>query len=242
MSKWVTMIGHDDAPHLNPPNMTVAEREELFADMLPHERQARETGRPSLGAGAIYPVAEDSIFVPPFAIPEHWLQGYAMDPGWRVTAALLGAKDPDTHVTYLTGEYYGKRDQPIIHAHGIKAMLPWPELIGCIDPAAEGSNQKDGTKLREEYEDLGLVLQRAENAVSAGLRRCLRLMQGGELKVFSTLTYFKQEFRLYRRDKKGKIVKKNDHLMDTMRYLLNTAEAFQPRPMPRERRIRGGEW
>lgn len=237
------MIGHKDAPHLNPPVITVEEREELFADMLPHERIARETGRPSLGSGAIYPIPEDKLFIEPFTIPEHWEQGFAMDPGWNVTAALLGARNPDTDQIYITGEYYGQRDQPIIHAHGIKSMLPWDSMYGCIDPAAEGAQQKDGTKLKDEYEDLGLELILATNAVAAGLRHCLIGMEGGTLKVFNTLLYFQKEFRLYRRNDKGKIVKENDHLMDCLRYLLNTPDAFQARPLPRRGRpARRGEW
>ena len=90
--------------------------------------------------------------------------------------------------------------------------------------------------------DLGLELGKANNAVHAGLRRCLVLMQGGQLKVFDTLVYFKTELRLYRRDEKGKIVKSNDHLMDCMRYLLNTDGAFHARPIDRARRHGGGEW
>ncbi len=236
------MIGHKDAPHLNPPVMSAEKREELFEDMLPHEREARETGKPSLGKGAIYPVPERKIFIDPIPIPDHWLQGYAMDPGWNVTAALLGARDPDTGRTYLTAEYYGERDQPIIHSHGIKAMLPWEKLVGCIDPASEGANPRDGVKTREDYEDLGLELMPAINAVHAGLRHVLTLYQGGELYVFNTLPFFLEEFRLYRRNKEGKIVKENDHLMDCKRYLLNTPGAFQPRPIQRSRSIRGGEW
>ncbi len=243
MSKFVTMIGHDDAPHLNPPVITKEEREELFADMLEHERVARETGRPSLGAGAIYPIAEDSLFIDPIQIPDWWEYGYALDPGWNVTAALLGARNPDTDQHYLVAEYYGQRDQPVVHAAGIKAMLPWPKLIGQIDPAGDNvGNQKDGTKMKEEYEDQGLELGKANNAVHAGLRHVLVLMQTGRLKVFSTLTYFRKELRLYRRDEKGKIVKQNDHLMDSMRYLLNTDGAFQTRPIQRSRRLPGGEW
>lgn len=44
-------------------------------------------------------------------------------------------------------------------------------------------------------------------------------MCSGRLKVFNTLPLWLAEFRLYRRDDKGKIVKKNDHLMDATRYL-----------------------
>ena len=242
MSKWVTMIGHKDAPHLNPPNITTEEREALFDDMLPHEREAREEGVPNLGAGAIYPVPEKKLVVDPFQIPEWYEQGYAMDPGWNVTAGLLGARNPDTGQVWLTGEYYGKRDDPIIHAHGINSMLPWDDLEGCIDPAAEGAAQKDGSKLKEEYEDLGLLLILADNAVAAGLRHVLKLMQGNQLKIFSTLVYLLKELRIYRRNDKGKIVKENDHLMDCMRYLLYTKGAFQPRPIKRSDSAGGGEW
>lgn len=210
--------------------------------MLPHQKQARRTGRPALGAGAVYPVDEDNIFIEPFAIPEHWARAYAMDVGWNRTAALFGALDEDTGVHYLTHEYYVGEAQPIIHAHGIKSMLPWEKLEGAMDPAAEGSSQRDGEKLIDEYEDLGLVIRHAENAIHAGIHRVLTMMQGGQLKVFNTMAYWKTEFRLYRRDEKGKIVKKNDHLMDSTRYLLNTADLFTTRPIQRARRQARGEW
>jgi hypothetical protein len=68
-------------------------------------------------------------------------------------------------------------------------------------------------------------------------------MQTGQLKIFNTLVYTLKELRLYRRDVKGKIVKSNDHLMDDMRYLLNTDSAFQTRPIQQSRNVRsGGEW
>ena len=43
-------------------------------------------------------------------------------------------------------------------------------------------------------------------------------MSSGRLKVFASLNNWKAEYRLYRRDEKGKIVKEGDHLMDAMRY------------------------
>jgi hypothetical protein len=42
----------------------------------------------------------------------------------------------------------------------------------------------------------------------------------GRLFVFSSLQNWLSEFRIYRRDEKGKIVKQNDHLMDATRYLI----------------------
>jgi Terminase RNaseH-like domain len=47
-------------------------------------------------------------------------------------------------------------------------------------------------------------------------------MSAGRLKVFSSLSNWYQEFRLYRRDENGKVVKERDHLMDAMRYLVKS--------------------
>ena len=42
----------------------------------------------------------------------------------------------------------------------------------------------------------------------------------GRLKVFRTLQSWLAEYRLYRRDEKGAVVKKDDHLMDATRYFI----------------------
>ena len=42
------------------------------------------------------------------------------------------------------------------------------------------------------------------------------------MKFFSTLPNLFGEFRIYRRDENGKIVKENDHLMDALRYGIRT--------------------
>jgi len=39
-----------------------------------------------------------------------------------------------------------------------------------------------------------------------------------QLRIFNTLTNWRKEVRLYRRDEKGNIIKRNDHLMDATRY------------------------
>ncbi len=96
--KYVDMIGWDDVPHLRPPHIEQKELDDLEASILPHQRQARRTGRPSLGAGAIYPVDEGDLLIDPFKLPDHWPRAYALDPGWRKTACLWGAWDEDADV------------------------------------------------------------------------------------------------------------------------------------------------
>lgn len=212
-SKFVVMATWDDVPHLDD-----AVKKELWDSIPPFQRDARSKGVPQLGAGAIYPVPESDIVVPDFSIPDHWPRSYALDVGWNRTAAIWGAKDPETKIVYLYSEHYRGQAEPVIHAHSIKSRGDW--IPGVIDPAARGRGQKDGAQLLEQYQDLGLDLTTAVNAVESGLYDVWMRMSGGKLKVFSSLSNWRSEFRLYRRDEKGAIVKKDDHLMDATRYLI----------------------
>ena len=67
---------------------------------------------------------------------------------------------------------------------------------------------------------LGVVdVGRAENAVEAGITEVWNPLVSGRLKVMASLCNWFREFRKYHRDDKGsgKIVKRDDHLMDAMR-------------------------
>ena len=202
----------DDAPHLS-----AKEKAELLASIPPHQRDARTKGIPQLGSGAIYPVSEDRLLVDDFRIPAHWPRLFALDVGWNRTAALWGALDRESDTVYLYSEHYAGQELPPVHAAAIKARGSW--IPGVIDPAARGRNQKDGSQLLKEYEELGLRLAPAENAVESGIYLVWTMMSTGRLKVFRSLVNWLSEFRIYRRDEKGKIVKANDHLMDDTRYL-----------------------
>ena len=212
-SKFVVMATWDDVPHLDD-----EVKKELWNSIPPFQRDARSKGVPQLGAGAIYPVPESDIVIPDFDIPAHWPRVYGMDVGWNRTAAIWGAIDQETSTTYLYSEHYRGQAEPIIHADSIKGRGDW--IPGVIDPAARGRNQKDGDQLLQQYVDLGLNLQTAINAREAGLYAVWQRMSGGKLKVFKSLGNWLSEFRLYRRDEKGNVVKENDHLMDATRYLV----------------------
>jgi Terminase RNaseH-like domain len=228
----------DDVPHLS-----ADAKEDLSRSYLPHERDARMRGIPSLGAGAIYPVPESEIVVPPFKIPHFWKCCYALDVGWNRTAALWAALDTETDVAYLVSEHYRAHAEPPIHAEAIKARGVW--VPGVIDPAARGRSQRDGEALLTIYRQLGLRLTLADNSVEAGIYETWTRLSTGRLKVFSTLANFLAEYRLYRRDEKGKIVKENDHLMDDCRYIclsgLDRSE-FRPPELVRGQMQRAPEW
>lgn len=188
--------------------------------MQPHMRDARSKGVPVMGAGAIYPVPESVIVETPFDMPDYWPRAYGLDVGWNRTAAVWGAWEREADTVHIYAEHYMGQAAPAVHASGIKAKGDW--IYGAIDPASAGSGQLDGRKLREEYTKEGLHLVDADNAVEAGLHACYQRMVSGRLKVFSTCRNWLSEFRIYRRNEDGKIVKENDHAMDATRYLIMT--------------------
>ena len=212
-SKALVQAGWDDVPHLDPQT-----KRELLASTPPHMRDARSKGTPSLGSGAIYPIPESEFICDPFPIPEFWPRAYGFDVGWKRTAGIWCAIDRDTDTVYLTAEHYRGQAEPSIHAAAVKARGDW--IPGAIDPASRGRSQKDGEQLFAAYREHGMKLTTAENGVEAGLFKVYTRLSTGRLKVFSTLLNWRSEYRLYRRDEKGRIVKEFDHLMDATRYLI----------------------
>lgn len=212
-SRYLVQAGWKDVPHLSEDV-----RVEMEAETPPHQRKARMQGIPSLGAGAIYPIEEEVFVVPPFQLPAYWPRAYSLDVGWNRTAALWGAHNREEDVVYLYAEHYRGEAAPSIHADAIKARGEW--VPGVIDPAANGRSQVDGQRLLATYVGLGLHLVPAENSVEAGIYQVLQRLEAGRLKVFSTLVNWLAEYRIYRRDEKGKIIKAHDHLMDDTRYLI----------------------
>jgi hypothetical protein len=234
MSKYVVMAGWDDVPHLDEQT-----KKDLYASIPPYQRDARSKGIPQLGSGAIYPVPESEIVCKPFEIPRYWPRCYALDVGWNRTAAIWGAWNLDEDKVFLYAEHYRSQAEPAIHAASIRARGAW--IPGVIDPAARGRSQVDGTRLIEQYIDLGLLLAPAENAVEAGLYAVWERLSDGRLFVFNSLQNWLSEFRIYRRDERGKIVKQNDHLMDATRYLIMSGSQVACRE-PREEAEDSRQW
>jgi phage terminase large subunit-like protein len=230
--KWFTIMPMDEAPHI-----PVAEREKLAASYMPHEREARLKGLPSLGSGAIYPIAESDIVFKPFELPDWHRRCYALDVGWNRTAVLWGSHDQETDTIYIYSEHYVGEQTPANHAAAIRARGSW--INGVIDPAARGRTQTDGQQLIEIYRQLGLTLTPADNGVESGIYTVWSRLSAGRLKIFSNMENLLQELRIYRRDEKGRPVKANDHLVDCLRYLcasgLDVATA-KPQTMWRNKR------
>lgn len=213
MAKWVCNLSWEDAPHL-----TAQDKKDLLAAYSPHERDARSKGLPHLGSGMIYPVPESDFVIEPIKLPEHWPRVYGMDVGWKKTAALWAAYNPKEDTWYIYSELYLGYKEPSVVAESIKARGHW--INGVIDPNSDRRSEAGGEQLLVTYTKLGLNLFKANNAVDPGILEVYQMLSAGRLKVFSHLQNLLAELRVYRRDLNGKIVKKNDHLVDTLRYLI----------------------
>lgn len=220
----ISTCSWDDAPHL-PDDV----KKEMLALLPPHQRLARSAGVPQLGAGVIYPIDPESYKIAPFEIPKHWLRITGMDVGWKRTAAIFGAINPDDGMIYCYSEHYVGEAEPIVHATAIKSRGDSPIVI---DTAAHGRSQLDGHNLFDMYKEMGLDLYNANKAVESGIYAVWELFSAGKLKIFSSCTNMLSELKTYRRDEQGRIVKSNDHLCDALRYMVMTREhAKSPIPV-----------
>lgn len=232
--KYVIGVTWDDCAH-----MSEEDKAEHLASYPVHERDARTKGIPSLGAGAIFPYAESDVTCRPFPIPDYWHKAYGLDVGWSRTAALWVAMDPAENKYYIYSEHYESHALPAVHATAIKARGHW--IPGVIDTQAKEVSPTDGKCLWEEYVNEGLILEECVKAKEASILKVGQMLLSGQLKIFSTCANFFREYRKYRRNEDGKIVKKDDHLMDAFLYLIQACPYILASPPNEEELTRQRE-
>jgi hypothetical protein len=207
-SRYRVEAGWNDAPHLG-----AKEKKEML-DATPHYlKKSRSEGIPSMGMGAIYPYAKESIECEPFIIPGHFKRGFSVDDGWNITAVGFFALDPDQDILYQTGELYLKEQKPEDVAAKIKTRGAWQPGVGDCS-----NRTRDGVQVIDIYQRFLPNLILADKSVEAGIYDVSMRLESGRLRIWSTCQYTLWEYQRYRRDEKGLIVKKEDHAMDQLRY------------------------
>jgi hypothetical protein len=167
----------------------------------------------------VYPVVESDLRVQCFDIPAFWPRAYGLEISPNLTAAIWGAYDPQSGVLYLHDEYCVRDGDPLAHAREIRRRGDW--IPGVMDLLSNGRNQNDGYRLVQIYRDeLGLNLRSAESLLESGALEVSRRMSTGQLKVFSSLTNFWDEFRSYRRNISGQILTGDHQLQNATRCLV----------------------
>lgn len=233
MSKALITATWDDVPHLSK-----KEKDELWDSIPPHERDARTKGIPSLGSGRVFIVPESQLKCEPFTIPDHWPRIGGLDFGWdHPTAAVDLAFDLDSDSVYVTKAYRAREATPLIVAGAVK---PWGDWLPWAWPHDGLQHDKgSGEQLAKQYGDQGLnmlperaTFEDGTNGFEAGVHLMLTMMQTNRLKVFSHLSEWFEEYRLYHR-KDGKVVKLIDDLLSATRYGIMMKRFAETPPAPR---------
>ena len=230
LSRYTVMASWDDCPHLD-----AEAKAELLAEYPLFQREARSKGIPALGSGTIYPVPEGEIRCAPFSIPEHWPRCFGLDTdagaGW--TACVWLAWDREANVGYVYDCFKRSHAEPAVTIEAVKARGVW--IPGVADAAGLAVTQHDSEQVIAILRQGGLDVALPDKAVEAGIQTVWELMSGGRLRVFSNCGPWFDEVRLYRRDDRGRVVKKDDHLMDATRYAVRSGrERMRTKPgMPK---------
>lgn len=196
----------------------------------------------ALSGSLIYPMFNRNLHViDPFRIPEEWTKYMAIDPGLRnPTAALWAAVDKEDDI-YFFEEYYQPERTVREHAECIKAI---EKRLGfkstpfrLIDPAASARNIINKKSVVDEFKSFNLYCKAANNDVDYGVGMvqqnlspdpetgCPRVYFFSSLKntISEIMNYRYEEISAKvaeRKDPSEKPVKKRDHLMDCLRYIL----------------------
>ena len=203
--------------------------QQILSSYSPHEREMRRYGRPSIGSGLIFPVNEENLMIDPIHIEDHWPRIAAIDFGWdHPTAVVWGAIDRDEDMFYVYDCYRMSKASPTVHAQAIRGR---PHFIPIAYP--HDGNRRDSMGnpgLANQYRNLGCNLMldhftnppalgenKGGNSIEEGIMAMLQSMENGKFKVFSTLSDWFEEFRMYHR-KGGKVVAIRDDIMSATRY------------------------
>ena len=226
-TKYLVTAGWDDAAHLGE-----QEKADLLASTPSYLRDARSMGIPALGSGRIFIVPEESIRIDAFPIPKHWPRLVGMDFGWDHPAAFTWlAWDRDTDTVYAydvhrVSETLIPMQSMAVMSRGKWIPVAWPHDGYQVRDAMHGEQlaaqyRTNGVNMRPEhaqFESSQMVGERKESRISteAGIQEMNTRLTTGKMRVFSHLTEWFEEYRMYHREK-GLIVKERDDLMSATR-------------------------
>ena len=130
------------------------------------------------------------------------------------------------------------------------AVKPWGMWLPWAWPHDGLQHDKgSGVQLAQQYREqqINLLQERATfddgktNGLEAGVLEMLERMQTGRWKVFSHLSEWFEEFRMYHR-KNGLIVKEREDLISSSRYAMMMRRFAVPERRPAVRDVEAGSW
>jgi phage terminase large subunit-like protein len=231
------IVDMDDNPYL-----TEGAKEDTLRGYDAVMRKARKEGRFVHFAGLIYNEFNESIHteIPlneegqieekPFA-NKNVNVVVGIDPGLVTTAVVWAAIDEDNNVVIFDELYVSNWTIKEI-CEGIHRMNIFHEVkpvYTVIDPHARDRSKQTGRSDQSEFTKYGVYTILGQNAVEAGINEVKQRLRDEKLVVYKNCKNLIKEFKVYRRKEQtqrseediGMVpIKKDDHALDALRYLV----------------------
>lgn len=238
-SHCLTMMSIEECERLSPKR-----QREIIATYPEHERECRAKGIPFQGKGKVFPFTDKVYLIHPTVLPQTLKVGIGIDFGFDFTAAVFCAYDQAFDTIYVLHEYKQAETPIQLHAIAIKDIIKtlWGEFArppvfwphdGSIRQDEDGAtlaskwskhlNMHHTFAHYEVLDDKGNI--KRSNSVSVGIEEMTERMRSRRLQVFDSCYQLRQEIDFYHRKEnkttqKPEIVKKDDHLIDALRYFV----------------------
>jgi hypothetical protein len=216
-----------DNPHIDQETVKWAE---MLTD--PEERQARIEGNFVALQGLIYPEFKPEIHVIPDEAPPKGARIYVgIDPGYRYMAAVVYAylDHEDNLVIFDEIALQKATARDVCEAiHATNALYEVDPTLYVIDPAARNKVHQTGRDDQAEYLKYGIPVIPGNNSRRLGFGQIKNRLNDETLLVCGRCEVLIDQFRKYRwrkpphgeSDGKEEPVKKDDHALDALRYLV----------------------
>lgn len=246
------IVDMDDNPYL-----TEDAKEDALRSYDANTRKARKEGRFVHFAGLIYNEFKENEHVSqnfkekPFA-QKNVNVIVGIDPGLLTCAVEWAAVDEDNNMTVFEELYVSDWTIQEI-CDQIKKINAYHEVepvYYVIDPHARDRSKQTGRSDQSEFTKNGIYTILGQNAVQAGINEVKQRLKDGKLVVNSNCRHLIQEFRLYRwkepsnrveKDPEPVPIKKDDHALDALRYMV-MSRPYLPIAQQRDERTWDEKW
>ncbi len=213
------------------PAMGAKDIELALEGLSNEERAARKEGKFIALHGLIYADFKPERHEVPdrAALPKNVNVVVGIDPGIRNRTAVVWVylTHDDKMVVFQEGYYQDMTVKQVCEEiHKTNADYEVSPLYYVIDPAARNKNHQTGRSDQMEYADHGIVTIAGQNSVTAGINRVRERFQSERLLISESCVHLVNELQMYRwkqppksgEDSRQAPVKKDDHLVDALRY------------------------
>jgi hypothetical protein len=233
-NSFVQTVDMDDNPVINDD-----QKEETLRGYSREEREARKTGHFVHFHGRVYGEFTSECIIPEDDVPVGLPIYVGIDPGIRHMAAVVFMyHTPDD--TLVIFEELALKDMNVAE---VATAIKETEIVYgvkptwyVIDPSARNKQHVTGRNLQLEYADHGVLTFPGQNDVATGISRVKVRLEHHKLLVMANCKETIKEFRQYRwskparqspNDPKETPIKKDDHLLDAIRYAV-MARPYRP--------------